>query len=380
MSFKKKTKKILLVMSDLEIGGTEKHILSIIPLLLKEQILVSICAMNGSGALLEKYENSGAELVVNDIFCKSNRKNWRFLNFFKVILNDFFGLCCLLKALISFRPTIVHFFLPRPYILGGSLSLLFPVKKIMSRRSMNNYQDKYFWLPAFEKYLHKKMDLITANSNYIYRQLLLENIPSEKLVLIYNGIKTNPSFPIECKRPVENKLDIICVANLIGYKGHSDLFHALALLSPELDWTLMCVGRDGGQKKSLVELAERLGIFEKITFTGAVQNPSPYLNEASIGINCSHEEGLPNAVLEYMAHGLAIIVTDVGGNAELIRHKMDGLVVESRNPPQLMEAIKSMSILSERYSYSQSAKKRVEKYFSLTKCGESYAKMYNSLS
>jgi glycosyltransferase involved in cell wall biosynthesis len=53
----------------------------------------------------------------------------------------------------------------------------------------------------------------------------------------------------------------------------------------------------------------------------------------------SHAEGLPNALLEYMAAGLPIVATAVGGIPEVIEHERQGLLVPPRNPDALAAAI-----------------------------------------
>ena len=87
-------------------------------------------------------------------------------------------------------------------------------------------------------------------------------------------------------------------------------------------------------------------------------SPNDYLIKASVGVNCSHQEGFSNAVLEYMAFGLAIVVTDVGGNAEAIRNEIDGLVVESGSPVELRKAILRLFDRGLRQQFGGSARAR----------------------
>src|SRR5690606_17546627 len=69
------------------------------------------------------------------------------------------------KRLRSDRPDIVHFFLPGPYLLGAPLALLCGVPvRIMSRRSMNIYQQKHPFMRRLERYLHRRMTAVIGNS------------------------------------------------------------------------------------------------------------------------------------------------------------------------------------------------------------------------
>ena len=73
------------------------------------------------------------------------------------------------------RPSVIHFYLPAAYILGG-LSFFFKrkVKLVMSRRSLNFYQQKFFFIKWIEILLHKRMNFIVANSKSILNQLINE--------------------------------------------------------------------------------------------------------------------------------------------------------------------------------------------------------------
>src|SRR5205823_891079 len=126
----------------------------------------------------------------------------------------------------------------------------------------------------------------------------------------------------------------IIVANLIPYKAHTDLFHALAQISPKLpaDWTLLCVGRDTGYGAKLEKFSQELKLSDHIQFLGERRDVRELLAHAHIGILCSHEEGFANAILEGMTTGLPMIVTDVGGNAEAVVHEKTGLVVPPHDP------------------------------------------------
>jgi glycosyltransferase involved in cell wall biosynthesis len=62
-----------------------------------------------------------------------------------------------------------------------------------------------------------------------------------------------------------------------------------------------------------------------------------YLRRAALFVLPSHAEGMSNALLEGMACGLPIVVTDTGGTAELL--KDNGLVVPKKNPAAIAEAI-----------------------------------------
>ncbi|MDR3181415.1 MAG: glycosyltransferase family 4 protein [Planctomycetaceae bacterium] len=81
------------------------------------------------------------------------------------------------------------------------------------------------------------------------------------------------------------------------------------------------------------------GISGSVKLLGAVSDIPAFLATLDIAVLSSRTEGLPNAVMEYMAAGRACIVTNVGGCGELIRNEQNGLLVAADNPPALAAAM-----------------------------------------
>ena len=71
---------------------------------------------------------------------------------------------------------------------------------------------------------------------------------------------------------------------------------------------------------------------------GSVNNVSDYLAHLNVGVLCSDREGLSNAILEYMAHGLPVVATGVGGNGELV-DTTNGIVIQPGDAVQLGDAL-----------------------------------------
>ena len=291
---------------------------------------------------------------------------------------------------IQDRKSITHFFLPESYGLGMMAALLTFLKapKLMSRRSLNLYQEKYPGFKQLEIFLHKNCDVVLGNSQAVVDQLHKEEcVPLEKLKLLYNGIPiSSPEVPSDVRERLGLKADdvvMILVANLIPYKGHKDLLDALGTYKDKLpkNWKLLCVGRDDGIQVSLEEQAKELGIAEQIMWLGSRTDVPDLLQASDIGILCSHQEGFSNAVLEAMAAALPMVVTDVGGNAEAVLDGETGLVVEARNPDALGQALVRLAndpILSLRMG--EAGRARVIEHFSLEKCVQTYHDLYQSLN
>jgi glycosyltransferase involved in cell wall biosynthesis len=295
----------------------------------------------------------------------------------------------LVKVLLVRRPAAIHFFLPAAYLIGGIAAFLVHARpRIMSRRSLRNYQLAHPVYARIEQLLHPLMDRVCGNSRAVIEQLQEEGIPQRRLRLIYNGIDLQPfNMPFDriAQRATADiapdTFVIAMVANLIPYKGHVDLIYALANVHMELPvpWLLLCIGRDDGIGNDLERLAETLGISCNIRWMGAQTDVPRLLRLADVGVLCSHQEGFSNAVLEGMAACLPMVVTDVGGNAEAVVDGESGYVVPARQPQTLGEAILRVASNPKRQAMGRSGRTRVEQNFSLTACVDAYEALYREV-
>ena len=85
--------------------------------------------------------------------------------------------------------------------------------------------------------------------------------------------------------------------------------------------------------------ARAAGLEGIVFFLGIRTDVSGLLSCCDVGVLASLAEGLPNAVLEYMASGLPTVATSVGGVPEIIENEVSGLLVPPGNPAALAHAI-----------------------------------------
>lgn len=376
---------ILFVIGSLNVGGAEKHLLQVVPRLNRERWQPTVYCLTERGPLADELEALGVSVI------GASSRLPEATNRIRRLISLCFSAWRLAMFMREFRPRIAHFFLPAAYILGAPASLLAQVPvRIMSRRSLNDYQKGHPLLRLAERILHPAMTAILGNSRSVVQQLhQQEAIAMNRLGLIYNGIDLEPFRSAGVRASMRRRLSIadnaiafIIVANLIPYKGHHDLFTALGLAKHRLppDWRLLVVGRDDGIGASLKALAQNLQIDKHVMFLGARQDVTELLMGADIGILSSHQEGFSNAILEGMAAGLPMIATDVGGNAEAVVDKETGLIVAARCAEQLSAAIELLASNSDlRRSMGEKGRVRVQQEFALSQCVRRYEALYEAL-
>lgn len=193
-------------------------------------------------------------------------------------------------------------------------------------------------------------DAVVANCDAI-RDLVVneERVPAERVIVIRNGIDLE-AFDARRDAPLAEPLPDVSgrpVAVLVANMRHEvkrqeDFLHALALARRERPELAGFLVGEGDRTTWLRSLAERLGLDGSAFFLGRRADVPAVLSRATIGVLSSSQEGLSNAVIEGMAAGLPMVVTDAGGNGELVRHGERGLVVPVAEPEVLAGALLEM--------------------------------------
>ena len=135
--------------------------------------------------------------------------------------------------------------------------------------------------------------------------------------------------------------------------------------------------REGIHIEELRKYAERLGVKERVIFTGNLDNPHVPLAICDIYTHISLGEGLPMAILEAMSMGKPIIATKVGGIPEAIEDGKNGILVE----PDVNEIDEKIEYLLENKEFAEklgrNAKKTAEERFSWQKTAEKLLSYFN---
>ncbi len=358
----------------LDVGGTEKHITRILPQLRRHGIDVSLFVLERGGKLESTLASSGINIAgpgpAMSSLKRILRAGWQLYNHLR-----------------HHRPDIVHFFLPEPYLIGSLASMLAGIDvRIMSRRSLAHYQVRHPVLTKLEVWLHRHTSALLANSHAVLNELVNECGDRSKVALIYNGIDVAAPGNLELRMRLRGDLGIpadcfvlVIIANLIAYKGHADLFQALALANELLpkDWRLLIVGRDDGAGIVLRKQAASLGLQDHFIWLGERPDAEHLFSVADVAVLASHEEGFSNSLIEAMGQGVAVIATAVGGNLDAVVPGESGLLVPTRDPTALAAAITRLALDKEfRSQLGEAGRQRAEKQFSLDACIGGYVNLY----
>jgi glycosyltransferase involved in cell wall biosynthesis len=132
---------------------------------------------------------------------------------------------------------------------------------------------------------------------------------------------------------------IVCVGRLSPEKDQRTLIRAMSLLPPERRWRLAIVG-EGAEHDTLVDLARRSGLADRIVFSGYVADPFDWMMRARVAVCSSVYEGLGNAIIEALAFGTPVVSTDCPyGPSEILEQGRYGALTPVGDAAALAAAI-----------------------------------------
>jgi L-malate glycosyltransferase len=288
----------------------------------------------------------------------------------------------------SIKPDIVICFFKVSYMLGVLAAHMAGVSKIVSTR-----RDYGLWLDKRSIYLlrfaNRYVDEIVTNS-YIVKQLVSdrEGFDPSKIRVVYNGLVINNFSKFNSDRhrfkaaqgiPDENMI-VGIVAGLRVMKHHETFLKAAKrVLSFRSDVDFVLVG-DGSLRVELENLSVRLGIGNRVHFSGWQRDVRPFLSIFDLGVNCSANEGMSNAIMEYMAFEVPCIVSKAGGNTELIKNGVNGYTFELDDDRELARLILNLLENPEiRKDFADKAKRFILEECNFDKMLDAYNRLFSSL-
>jgi PEP-CTERM/exosortase A-associated glycosyltransferase len=246
-----------------------------------------------------------------------------------------------------------------------------------------------------ESYALRRVDAITTICEGLRGDILARGIPAEKVTVIPNAVNLEDfrmgNFPdpeFAGQLGVGGKLLLGFIGSFYAYEGLSVLLHALpGMLKQNPDIRILLVG-GGPQEKELKALAARLGLEDKVIFTGRVphEQVQRYYNLIDILVYPRLKMRLTDLVtplkpLEAMAQGRLVAASDVGGHLELIQDGKTGVLFKAGDPAALGNKV--IEFISRRESWPglrAAARNFVETRRSWPASVARYEKIYGSLA
>jgi glycosyltransferase involved in cell wall biosynthesis len=328
-------RRVFYLVDSLNIGGTETQAVELALRIPEAGYDVTLGCLQARGPLLERLQ--GTQVVLREFYPKGG-------------MDSPAGLYQLLRLSWFLKRKnfdIVHTHDLWSNLLGVPAARLAGVRAIVSSRRDLAHFDWYqgkrrTWL----RRIQNLGGAVLANATPIRDALIAEDgFAPEKVRVIHNGVDIKQFQKSGCDRdqmfPGAGDGSLIAlVGNMhTDVKGHPWLIAAAPAVVQEFPASRFVLVGDGEQRSRFEAQVASLGLEQNFLFLGRRADIPKILGCCDIAVLPSRAEGLPNAMLEYMAAGLPVIASRVGGNAELIDDGVTGLLVPPEDSSALSAAL-----------------------------------------
>lgn len=361
---------ILYLNYSMEVGGIEIMIYELVCKLNENGFSPSICVFKGGGSLEKKLGQKGIP-----IYCIDKREGI-----------DLSVIPRLRKLLQRENIKILHTHNFSGWLYGGLASMAIKSLKHIHTEHSNVDKKRRAWAEKLLSYFTDAIICVSERG----RQFMIANqgISPERLTIIYNGVDTEKFYPDpEKKKAYREKLGIRngvptigIVARLTPVKDHFTLLRAFSKLSKNISDAILLVVGDGELRNELENETGKLDLKDRVLFLGEQSDIAELLNVIDVFTLSSLSEGHNIALLEAMATSLPVVVTDVGGNQEIVLDGVTGHLVPSKSYQALADKI--ISVISDKglmFKMGRKAREVVLSKFSVEKMAENYRKQYIDL-
>lgn len=249
----------------------------------------------------------------------------------------------------KYRIDLIHAHQCTPWFYSALSRIIYARPKLVFEEHGRHYPEIHNWKKnlvnkvIIQNLTHK---MVAVSKDVGCRLVRYEGASANRITVFYNGVQP-PTLINKARREdlrqqlgIKNDDFVIgCVGRLDPIKNFPMLLNSLAAAKKTINNLKCLLVGDGPDRQSLQNQAARLQIESDVIFAGYRKDATDLLQCMDIFILCSFSEGTSMALLEAMASGIPAIVTDVGGNPELITHHHNGWVIPSNDHDKLEKSI-----------------------------------------
>jgi glycosyltransferase involved in cell wall biosynthesis len=310
------------------IGGSERHLLTLLPALRDRGVDARFLGLDvpGSDAARFYEELRLAGVPFEQVRCTTD-------------LNPRMA-AQVIKAVRRARPDLLHTHLVHGDIYGAIAARAAAVPFVSSRHNDDRYLlgpfrhvDRLFARPARR---------IIAISDAVRRFLEQAGLPREKLVTVHYGLDALPDAPSEVK-PSDLVIDptapvLLAIGRLTAQKDHATLLRAFARVRGEHPRAVLVILGIGPLDDETRRLVSQLGLDGAVLLPGRLEIRD-WLDRADVFVHTSRWEGFGMVLLEAMLAGLPIVATNVSAVPEVVTDDVTGILIDPGDVSALSAAL-----------------------------------------
>lgn len=361
--------KVLHIINNLKVGGAERLIVEMCPLLSDNGIETDVLVLNNKKtAFLTELKNRAKNNVLS---VGGDGSIYNPLIVFKIreIIKDYDILH-------------VHLFPAFYWAFFAKMLSFKKIKFIYTEHNTFNRRRSHSFLKHIDRFIYKRVDKIISITSSVEENLkeFLSNYTEDKFHVINNGVnlnkfKSNQKINKHVNKVSrDRKFKLLQVSSFSPQKDQKTLIRSLLLLPEYVSLELVGGGALVNECKDLVK---KLGLTERVFFLGLRSDVPEIINAADVVIQSSFWEGFGLAAVEGMASGKPVIVSAVAGLREIVENY--GLLFEVSNPENLAEKIRSLLHNAEYYKHIAEKCFNRSRDFSIEKMLGNYIKVYQGV-
>jgi len=288
------------------------------------------------------------------------------------------------KHLRDFAPQIVHAHRYKENLLCYGAALGMRSKPILAA-TQHGMPETYANTPLRYRMINRGnflllsrfYDVTVAVSQEMHNALVLDyGFQPKKLEVVYNGIR----LPQNSERDRSGHFCVGTCGRLVPVKNYALFLKAaerIAKVHPEIRFVL---AGDGPEEESLKSLVAELGLHDRVSMPGHVDDMASFYERIDLFVNTSIHEGIPMSVLEAMGHGVPVVIPKVGGLGEIVDDGKDGFLIPPNNLDLYVK--RCLQLYSDeglRIRLTKAARKKIAHKFTIDRMTEAYLHLYNNL-
>jgi len=329
-------KKILFIITHLELGGAQKQLLSLIKKLNPEEYSLSLCVGNCG--------------YLNKDFTDLSFLNIKLIPELVRNINPFYDFIAFVKLYSYIRRNkfdLFHTHSPKASILGRWAAYLSGARKIIY--TVHGWPFHRFQNPLLYRiylFLEKLTAKITKKIIVVSHADLSRGVKNkvalpEKFAIIHYGVDIELADSIFLKRKFNCRSDNL-IANISCLKPQKGLFYfleAAKLILEKLPDIKFSIVGDGPLHRRISREITKRKLTGYVFLDGWTDDVFGILSQISILVISSLWEGLPLAVIEAVASGVPVVATDTGGVSDILDNCNNGIVVKCKDAKTVADAV-----------------------------------------
>ena len=290
------------------------------------------------------------------------------------------------QRVITFRPDVLHCFFFWSIVLGRLLKRNGVIRHVVENREDLGFSWGKPEYAVLRRSAHLADRVICVSQAVRLVVLEREDLDPSRVLVVRNGVERAPV--LARREEAREELGIADSDEVVGMvanlnrpvKGVEYFIDATPLILRTVPSARFFIFGDGRLKSDLERQADSLGVRDRVVFAGYRPDVARYYAAFDVSVLTSLSEGLSITLLESMQHGLPVVVTDVGGNGEVVVEDVTGYLV----PPRAVEpfAERVVHLLTNptlRRQMGEAARQVVAERFDADRVAQKYLDIYANL-